>query len=67
MKLTSLVVPLVVYRKLQMNPECPVLIRRYTWSSMTFYAYLPDLAPNMKGTMTLAYDLDLLHKYIGQT
>jgi len=34
---------------------------------MAFYAYPPDLAPrpHMKGMMTLTYDLDLLHEYLG--
>jgi len=31
---------------------------------MAFYAYLPDMVSNVKGMMTLTYDLDLLHEYL---
>ena len=67
MKLISLVVLLVVYRNLQTDLEWPVPTPRYTWPNMAFHAYSPDLAPNMKGMMTLTYDLDLVRKYLGQT
>jgi len=32
---------------------------------MAFYAYLPDMVSNVKGMMTLTYDLDLLQGYLG--
>jgi len=66
MKLVSLVALLVVYGKLQTNPECPVLTPRYSWPNMAFYAYPHDLAgPHMKGMTTITYDIDLLHEYLG--
>jgi len=51
-----------VYLILQTNPEYRILSSRYTWPKMAFYAYPPDM--NVKGMMTLTYDLDLLHGYL---
>jgi len=65
MKLISLVVLLVVYRNLQTDLEWPVPTPRYTWPNMAFHAYLPSMALKVKGMMTLTYDLDFLHKYLG--
>ena len=65
MKLGRLVVLLAVYLKLQTNSEYTFPWPRYTWLNMTFYAYLPDMVFNVKGMMTLTYDLDLLQGYLG--
>ena len=40
-------------------------IRDQTWPNMALHTYSPSMAPKVKGMMTLTYDLDLLHKYLG--
>jgi len=64
MKLGRLVVLLAVYLKLQTNSEYTFPWPIYTWLNMIFYAYLPDMVSNVKGMMTLTYDLDLLQGYL---
>ena len=59
MKLASLLVLLAMYRKLQTDLKWPVPTPRYSWPNMAFHAYSPSMAPNVKGMMTLTYDLAL--------